>query len=100
MNTGVVYRCSWPIQRRIWRKYALKPHQIRLFKLSRDPRLVEKIHFGERRVRPVRLSPNICFTTTRTFLFHPTRGLFYFTLTRSMSRDLPKAGAEVSRGPK
>jgi transposase len=29
---------------RIWRKYALKPHQIRRFKLSRDPRLVEKIH--------------------------------------------------------
>lgn len=29
---------------RIWRKYGLKPHQIRRFKLSRDPRLVEKIH--------------------------------------------------------
>jgi transposase len=29
---------------RIWRKYALKPHQIKRFKLSRDPRLVEKIH--------------------------------------------------------
>lgn len=30
--------------RRIWRKYALKPHQIKRFKLSRDPRLIEKIH--------------------------------------------------------
>lgn len=30
--------------RRIWRKYALKPHQVKRFKLSRDPRLVEKIH--------------------------------------------------------
>lgn len=29
---------------RIWRKYGLKPHQIRRFKLSRDPRLIEKIH--------------------------------------------------------
>lgn len=29
---------------RIWRKYALKPHQLKRFKLSRDPRLVEKIH--------------------------------------------------------
>src|SRR5919108_5179410 len=29
---------------RIWRKYALKPHQIKRFKLSRDPRLFEKIH--------------------------------------------------------
>jgi len=29
---------------RIWRKYGLKPHQVRRFKLSRDPRLVEKIH--------------------------------------------------------
>lgn len=29
---------------RIWRKYALRPHQITRFKLSRDPRLVEKIH--------------------------------------------------------
>lgn len=29
---------------RIWRKYALKPHQVKRFKLSRDPRLVEKIH--------------------------------------------------------
>lgn len=29
---------------RTWRKYGLKPHQIRRFKLSRDPRLVEKIH--------------------------------------------------------
>ncbi|MGH8952967.1 MAG: IS630 family transposase [Acidimicrobiia bacterium] len=29
---------------RIWRKYVLKPHQIKRFKLSRDPRLVEKIH--------------------------------------------------------
>jgi transposase len=29
---------------RIWRKYGLKPHQIKRFKLSRDPRLVEKIH--------------------------------------------------------
>lgn len=28
---------------RIWRKYGLKPHQIRRFKLSRDPRLIEKI---------------------------------------------------------
>jgi transposase len=28
---------------RVWRKYALKPHQLRRFKLSRDPRLVEKI---------------------------------------------------------
>jgi transposase len=28
---------------RIWRKYALKPHQIRRFKLSRDPRLFQKI---------------------------------------------------------
>lgn len=29
---------------RIWRKYALKPHQVKRFKLSRDPRLFEKIH--------------------------------------------------------
>jgi transposase len=29
---------------RIWRKYALKPHQLKRFKLSRDPRLFEKIH--------------------------------------------------------
>jgi transposase len=29
---------------RVWRKYALKPHQIERFKLSRDPRLVEKLH--------------------------------------------------------
>jgi transposase len=29
---------------RIWRKYGLKPHQVRRFKLSREPRLVEKIH--------------------------------------------------------
>lgn len=29
---------------RIWRKYALKPHQIKRFKLSRDPRLFDKIH--------------------------------------------------------
>ena len=29
---------------RVWRKYGLKPHQIRRFKLSRDPRLVEKLH--------------------------------------------------------
>lgn len=29
---------------RIWRKYGLKPHQVRRFKLSRDPRLIEKIH--------------------------------------------------------
>jgi transposase len=29
---------------RVWRKYRLKPHQIRRFKLSRDPRLVEKLH--------------------------------------------------------
>ncbi len=29
---------------RIWRKYGLRPHQIKRFKLSRDPRLVEKIH--------------------------------------------------------
>jgi transposase len=29
---------------RIWRKYALKPHQLKRFKLSRDPRLIEKIH--------------------------------------------------------
>lgn len=29
---------------RTWQKYALKPHQIRRFKLSRDPRLVEKLH--------------------------------------------------------
>jgi transposase len=28
---------------RIWRKHALKPHQIKRFKLSRDPRLVEKL---------------------------------------------------------
>jgi transposase len=28
---------------RVWRKYGLKPHQIRRFKLSRDPRLVEKL---------------------------------------------------------
>ena len=30
--------------RRVWKKYGLKPHQLRRFKLSRDPRLVEKIH--------------------------------------------------------
>lgn len=29
---------------RTWKKYGLKPHQVRRFKLSRDPRLVEKIH--------------------------------------------------------
>jgi len=29
---------------RTWKKYGLKPHQIRRFKLSKDPRLVEKIH--------------------------------------------------------
>jgi transposase len=29
---------------RVWQKYGLKPHQIRRFKLSRDPRLIEKIH--------------------------------------------------------
>lgn len=29
---------------RIWRKYAVKPHQLKRFKLSRDPRLIEKIH--------------------------------------------------------
>ena len=29
---------------RVWRKYGLRPHQIRRFKLSRDPRLVEKLH--------------------------------------------------------
>jgi transposase len=29
---------------RVWRKYRLKPHQVRRFKLSRDPRLVEKLH--------------------------------------------------------
>ena len=29
---------------RVWRKYGLKPHQIQRFKLSRDPRLVEKLH--------------------------------------------------------
>jgi transposase len=29
---------------RTWRKYGLKPHQIRRFKLSRDPQLIEKIH--------------------------------------------------------
>ena len=28
---------------RVWRKYGLKPHQVRRFKLSRDPRLVEKL---------------------------------------------------------
>ena len=29
---------------RIWRKYGLKPHQLRRFKLSRDVRLIEKMH--------------------------------------------------------
>ena len=29
---------------RVWRKYGLKPHQVKRFKLSRDPRLVEKLH--------------------------------------------------------
>jgi len=29
---------------RTWKKYGLKPHQIRRFKLSRDPHLFEKIH--------------------------------------------------------
>jgi transposase len=29
---------------RVWQKYGLKPHQIRRFKLSRDPRLIEKLH--------------------------------------------------------
>lgn len=29
---------------RIWRKYGLRPHQLKRFKLSRDPRLIEKIH--------------------------------------------------------
>ena len=35
---------------RVWRKYGLKPHQIRRFKLSRDPRLVEKLHDVVRRL--------------------------------------------------
>lgn len=30
--------------RRVWSKYALKPHQLKRFRLSRDPRLFEKIH--------------------------------------------------------
>lgn len=38
--TGVSHQTVW----RIWQKYGLKPHQIRRFKLSRDPRLIEKIH--------------------------------------------------------
>ena len=29
---------------RVWHKHGLKPHQIKRFKLSRDPRLVEKLH--------------------------------------------------------
>ncbi len=29
---------------RTWRKFGLRPHQVRRFKLSRDPRLIEKIH--------------------------------------------------------
>ncbi len=29
---------------RVWRKHGLKPHQVKRFKLSRDPRLVEKLH--------------------------------------------------------
>jgi len=29
---------------RTWKKYGLKPHQVRRFKLSRDPRMIEKIH--------------------------------------------------------
>ena len=29
---------------RTWKKYGLKPHQIRRFKLSRDPQLIEKIN--------------------------------------------------------
>jgi len=28
---------------RVWKKYGLKPHQVRRFKLSRDPHLVEKL---------------------------------------------------------
>lgn len=38
--TGLSHQTVW----RIWQKYGLKPHQLRRFKLSRDPRLVEKIH--------------------------------------------------------
>jgi transposase len=37
---GITHMDVW----RTWRKYGLKPHQIRRFKLSRDPRLVEKLH--------------------------------------------------------
>jgi transposase len=37
---GISHMDVW----RTWRKYGLKPHQIRRFKLSRDPRLVEKLH--------------------------------------------------------
>ncbi len=29
---------------RVWHKHGLKPHQVKRFKLSRDPRLVEKLH--------------------------------------------------------
>ena len=40
MGLGIDHVSIW----RVWRKYGLKPHQIRRFKLSRDPRLVEKLH--------------------------------------------------------
>ena len=42
---------------RVWRKYGLKPHQSRRFKLSRDPRLVEDDVVGVS-VRPRQLLSN------------------------------------------
>lgn len=33
---------------RIWKAHGLKPHRARTFKLSRDPRFVEKLRRGER----------------------------------------------------
>jgi hypothetical protein len=30
--------------RRIWKRYRLQPHRVKTFKLSRDPRFIEKLH--------------------------------------------------------
>lgn len=37
---GINHVAVW----RVWKKYGLKPQQIRRFKFARDPRLVEKLH--------------------------------------------------------
>ena len=35
--------CSDSTIQRIWKKHGLKPHRVRLFKVSRDPQFVEKL---------------------------------------------------------